>query len=129
MALGLSDEGWSRWRLMGLALAALLIIIVPALTLQRLSTQSVASAHWVAHTHAVGARLYNLQADIRDVESAALTLSKGIDSPALQQRMGQADRVTDNLRELAGLVSDSPEQLVRIVKMESMLERRMALAK
>ncbi len=129
MALGLSDEGWSRWRLMGLALAALLIIIVPALTLQRLSTQSVESANWVAHTHAVGARLYNLQADIRDVESAALTLSKGIDSPALQQRMDRADRVTDNLRELAGLVSDSPEQLVRIGKMESMLERRMALAK
>lgn len=115
--------------MLGLGLAALLIIVVPALTLQRLTADSVNAANWVAHTQAVGARLYNLQADIRDVESAALTLSKGIDSQALQQRLHTADGIGDNLRELARLVSDSPEQLVRIGKMESMLERRMALAK
>ena len=115
--------------MLGLGLAALLIIVVPALTLQRLTADSVNAANWVAHTQAVGARLYNLQADIRDVESAALTLSKGINSQALQQRLHTADSISDNLHELARLVSDSPEQLVRIGKMESMLERRMALAK
>ncbi len=129
MALRFTDEDWNRWRLIGLALAALLIITVPALTLLRLTNESVASANWVAHTQAVGARLYNLQADIRDVESAALTLSKGIDTPALRQRMRQADRISVNLNELSQLVSDSPEQLMRIGKMDSMLERRMALAK
>ena len=115
--------------MLGLGLAALLIIVVPALTLQRMTADSVNAANWVAHTQAVGARLYNLQADIRDVESAALTLSKGINSQALQQRLHTADSISDNLHELARLVSDSPEQLVRIGKMESMLERRMALAK
>ncbi|MEN5206912.1 ATP-binding protein [Stenotrophomonas terrae] len=129
MATRLTDDDWSRWRLLGLGLAALLIIVVPALTLQRLTADSVNAANWVAHTQAVGARLYNLQADIRDVESAALTLSKGINSQALQQRLHTADSISDNLHELARLVSDSPEQLVRIGKMESMLERRMALAK
>lgn len=129
MATRLTDDDWSRWRLFGLGLAALLIIVVPALTLQRLSSDSVNAANWVAHTQAVGARLYNLQADIRDVESAALTLSKGIDSQALQERLHTADRIGVNLSELAQLVRDSPEQLVRIGKMESMLERRMALAK
>lgn len=129
MALRFTDEDWNRWRLIGLALAALLIITVPALTLLRLTNESLASANWVAHTQAVGARLYNLQADIRDVESAALTLSKGIDTPALRQRMRQADRISVNLNELSQLVSDSPEQLMRIGKMDSMLERRMALAK
>ncbi len=129
MALRFTDEDWNRWRLIGLALAALLIITVPALTLLRLTNESVASANWVAHTQAVGARLYNLQADIRDVESAALTLSKGIDTPALRQRMRAADRISVNLNELSQLVSDSPEQLMRIGKMDSMLERRMALAK
>ena len=129
MATRLTDDDWSRWRLFGLGLAALLIIVVPALTLQRLSSDSVHAANWVAHTQAVGARLYNLQADIRDVESAALTLSKGIDSPALQERLHTADRIGVNLSELAQLVNDSPEQLLRIGKMESMLERRMALAR
>lgn len=129
MATRLTDDDWSRWRLYGLGLAALLIIVVPALTLQRLAADSINAANWVAHTQAVGARLYNLQADIRDVESAALTLSKGIESPALQERLQMADRINLNLRELAQLVSDSPEQLVRIGKMESMLERRMALAR
>jgi len=129
MATRLTDDDWSRWRLYGLGLAALLIIVVPALTLQRLAADSINAANWVAHTQAVGARLYNLQADIRDVESAALTLSKGIESSALQERLQMADRINLNLRELAQLVSDSPEQLVRIGKMESMLERRMALAR
>ncbi|AMJ56260.1 MULTISPECIES: ATP-binding protein [Stenotrophomonas] len=129
MATRLTDEDWSRWRLLGLGLAALLIIVVPALTLQRLTADSVNAANWVAHTQAVGARLYNLQADIRDVESAALTLSKGIRSPALEQRLLTADNIDENLNELALLVSDSPEQLVRIGKMDSMLDRRMALAK
>ncbi len=129
MVTRLTDDGWSRWRLYGLGLAALLIIVVPALTLQRLAADSVNASNWVVHTQAVGARLYNLQADIRDVESAALTLSKGIDSPALQERLQTADRIGVNLTELAQLVSDSPEQLVRIGKMDSMLERRMALAR
>ena len=129
MAGRLTDDDWSRWRLLGLGLAALLIIVVPALTLQRLTADSVNAANWVAHTQAVGARLYNLQADIRDVESAALTLSKGIDSTALQERLHTADRIGVNLSELAQLVRDSPEQLLRIGKMESMLERRMAQAK
>lgn len=123
-----TDDGWDRWRLGGLALAAVLIIVVPALTLRQLASESVDAANWVAHTQAVGARLYNLQADIRDVESAALTLSKGIDSPALRERMGQLKRIDANLDELARLVSDSPEQLVRIGRIESMLERRMQLA-
>ena len=129
MASRFTDDDLSRWRLIGLALAALLIIIVPALTLQRLSSESVDAANWVAHTQTVGARLYNLQADIRDVESAALTLSKGIESPALRERLQRADSIGANVAELTRLVSDSPDQLVRIGKIDSLLERRMALAK
>jgi PAS domain S-box-containing protein len=124
-----TDDGWDRWRLIGLGLAAFLIIVVPALTLRQLSRESVNAANWVSHTQSVGARLYNLQADIRDVESAALTLSKGIKSPALEERLNQIDRMEANLQELAKLVSDSPEQLVRIGRIELMLERRMELAR
>jgi len=129
MAYRFTDEGWDRWRFAGLGLAALLIVVVPSLLLLQISRDSVNAANWVAHTQAVSARLYILQADIRDVESAALTLSKGVESDALQQRLRRADHVGQTLDELSSLVSDSPEQLVRIGRISSMLERRMALAK
>jgi len=129
MAYRFTDEGWDRWRFAGLALAALLIVVVPSLLLLQLSRDSVNAANWVAHTQAVSARLYVLQADIRDVESAALTMSKGVESDALRQRLRRADYIEQTLGELSNLVSDSPEQLVRIGRITSMLERRMALAK
>ena len=129
MAYRFTDEGWDRWRFAGLGLAALLIVVVPSLLLLQLSRDSVNAANWVAHTQAVSARLYVLQADIRDVESAALTMSKGVESDALRQRLRRADYIGQTLGELSNLVSDSPEQLVRIGRITSMLERRMALAK
>lgn len=129
MAYRFTDEGWDRWRFAGLALAALLIVVVPSLLLSQISRDSVNAANWVAHTQAVSARLYVLQADIRDVESAALTMSKGVESDALRQRLRRADYIGQTLGELSNLVSDSPEQLVRIGRITSMLERRMALAK
>ncbi|MQP75847.1 PAS domain S-box protein [Stenotrophomonas sp. MYb238] len=129
MAYRFTDEGWDRWRFAGLGLAALLIVVVPSLLLLQLSRDSINAANWVAHTQAVGARLYVLQADIRDVESAALTLSKGVESDALRERLRRADSIDVTLAELSNLVSDSPEQLVRIGRITSMLERRMALAK
>ncbi|HBN53923.1 MAG TPA: histidine kinase [Stenotrophomonas sp.] len=129
MAYRFTDEGWDRWRFAGLGLAALLIVVVPSLLLLQLSRDSINAANWVAHTQAVGARLYVLQADIRDVESAALTLSKGVQSDALRERLRRADSIDVTLAELSNLVSDSPEQLVRIGRITSMLERRMALAK
>ncbi len=129
MAYRFTDEGWDRWRFVGLGLAALLIVVVPSLLLLQLSRDSINAANWVAHTQAVGARLYVLQADIRDVESAALTLSKGVESDALRERLRRADSIDVTLDELSNLVSDSPEQLVRIGRITSMLERRMALAK
>ncbi|MCL7715036.1 sensor histidine kinase [Stenotrophomonas mori] len=129
MRVRFTDDARDRWRFAGLGLAALLIVTVPSLLLLRLSHESVNAANWVAHTQAVSARLYILQADIRDVESAALTLSKGVESEALQQRLQRADDISDTLQELSRLVSDSPAQLLRIGRMSSMLERRMALAK
>ncbi len=129
MVYRFTDEGWDRWRFAGLGLAALLIVLVPSLMLLQLSRESVNAANWVAHTQAVSARLYILQADIRDVESAALTLSKGVQSDALHLRLQRADHVNRTLDELSRLVSDSPEQLLRIGRMSSVLEQRMALAK
>jgi len=129
MALVFSDDIWDRWRLPALALAAAAIIVVPWLTLRKLQQDSEQAMAWVSHTQAVGVALQQLQADVRDVESAALTLSKGVDAPGLRERMARADEIPGRLAELGRMTRDNPDQLIRIGRIESMLEGRMALAR
>ncbi len=129
MALVFSDDIWDRWRLPALALAAAAIIIVPWLTLRQLQRDNEQAMAWVSHTQAVGVALQQLQADVRDVESAALTLSKGVDAPGLRGRMAKANDIPGRLTELARMTRDNPDQLIRIGRIESMLEGRMALAR
>jgi len=129
MALVFSDEIWDRWRLPALGLAAIAIIVVPWLTQRKLQQENANAMEWVSHTQQVGVALYQLQADVRDVESAALTMSKGIDAPGLRERMAQTNDIPTRLSKLAMLTQDNPDQLVRIGRIESMLERRMELAK
>ena len=129
MALVFSDDIWDRWRLPALALAAAAIIVVPWLTLRQLQQDRDDAMAWVNHTQAVGVALQQLQADVRDVESAALTLSKGVDAPGLRERMAKANDLPGRLAELGRMTRDNPEQLIRIGRIESMLEGRMALAR
>lgn len=129
MALVFSDDIWDRWRLPALALAAAAIIVVPWLTLRKLQQDSADAMAWVNHTQAVGLALQQLQADVRDVESAALTLSKGVDAPGLRERMAKANDLPGRLAELGRMTRDNPDQLIRIGRIESMLEGRMALAR
>ncbi|WP_313415215.1 ATP-binding protein [Stenotrophomonas sp.] len=129
MALVFSDDIWDRWRLPALALAAAAIIVVPWLTLRKLQHDSEQAMAWVNHTQAVGVALQQLQADVRDVESAALTLSKGVDAPGLRERMARANEIPGRLAELGRMTRDNPDQLIRIGRIESMLEGRLAVAR
>ncbi|ENE1253530.1 MULTISPECIES: sensor histidine kinase [Stenotrophomonas] len=129
MALVFSDDIWDRWRLPALALAAAAIIAVPWLTLRKLQQDNEQAMAWVNHTQAVSVALQQLQADVRDVESAALTLSKGVDAPGLRERMARANDIPGRLAELGRMTRDNPDQLIRIGRIESMLEGRMALAR
>ncbi|MEG0183946.1 MAG: CHASE3 domain-containing protein, partial [Stenotrophomonas sp.] len=129
MALVFSDDLWDRWRLPALALAAVAIIVVPWLTLRKIADDNVQAMQWVSHTQDVGVAVYQLQADVRDVESAALTMSKGLDAPGLRERLGQAKDIPQRLARLAELTRDNPDQLIRIGRIQSMVERRMELAR
>ncbi|EMT5437050.1 PAS domain-containing protein [Stenotrophomonas maltophilia] len=129
MALVFSDDIWDRWRLPALALAAAAIIAVPWLTLRKLQQDNEQAMAWVNHTQAVSVALQQLQADVRDVESAALTLSKGVDAPGLRERMARANDIPGRLAKLGRMTRDNPDQLIRIGRIESMLEGRMALAR
>lgn len=129
MALVFSDDIWDRWRLPALALAAAAIIVVPWLTLRKLQQDNEQAMAWVNHTQAVGVALQQLQADVRDVESAALTLSKGVDAPGLRERMAKANEIPGRLAELGRMTRDNPDQLIRIGRIESMLDGRLAVAR
>jgi CHASE3 domain. len=85
------------------------------------------AAGWVTHTQAVGTAVYRLQANVRDAESAAYTLSKGIDTPEVRDRYARAEQIKPVLRELEQLLQDNPRQLVRVGRIESVLEQRTAL--
>ena len=129
MGLAFEDDIGDRWRLPALALAAAAIIVVPWLTQRHLQQESEAAMAWVTHTQQVGVAAQQLQADVRDVESAALTLSKGVDVPGLRERMAKADEIPGKLSALATMTRDNPDQLIRIGRIESMLDGRMALAR
>ncbi|HEL4234593.1 TPA: ATP-binding protein [Stenotrophomonas maltophilia] len=129
MAQVFSDDVWDRWRLPALALAAAAIIVVPWLTLRKLQQDNEQAMAWVSHTQAVGVALQQLQADVRDVESAALTLSKGVDAPGLRERMAKANEIPGRLAQLGRMTRDNPEQLIRIGRIESMLDGRLAVAR
>ena len=116
-------------RMAVLAMTAVLIIVLPWLLMRGLWDRAQQATARVDHTQVVGSVLYQLQADIRDFESAALTLSKGVSNPQLQQRMGIADTFPATLKELSALVQDNPEQLVRIGQIQNRLEQRVQLAR
>lgn len=129
MALVFSDDIWDRWRLPALALAAAAIIVVPWLTLRKLQQDNEQAMAWVTHTQQVTVALQQLQTDVRDIESAALTLSKGVDAPGLRERMAKANDIPERLAELGRMTRDNPDQLIRIGRIQSMLEGRMGVAR
>uniref|UniRef100_UPI0033409000 sensor histidine kinase n=1 Tax=Stenotrophomonas lactitubi TaxID=2045214 RepID=UPI0033409000 len=129
MALVFSDDIWDRWRLPALALAAAAIIVVPWLTLRKLQLDNEQAMGWVTHTQQVTVALQQLQTDVRDIESAALTLSKGVDAPGLRERMGRANDIPAQLAELGRMTRDNPDQLIRIGRIQSMLEGRLEVAR
>jgi len=116
-------------RLALLALAAILIIVLPWLLMRGLWDRSQLATERVDHTQVVGTLLYRLQADIRDFESAALTLSKGVSTPELHQRMQLADSFDATLAELASRIQDNPAQLLRVGQIQARLQRRVHLAR
>ena len=116
-------------RLWMLALTAALIIVLPWLLMRGLWDRAQDATARVEHTQSVGTLLYRLQADIRDFESAALTLSKGVSNPDLLQRMALADTFPATLELLAEQLHDKPAQLVRIGQIKARLQRRVELAR
>lgn len=120
--------GSDQVRLAALALAAILIIVLPWLLMRGLWDRALQASAEAGHSHDIGTLLYRLQADVRDFEVAALALSKGVQSEQVQQRMPLAESFDDTLGALVPLLQDNPEQLLRVGQIQERLHRRVFLA-
>jgi PAS domain S-box-containing protein len=129
MQITAKNDAWDRWRLPLLVLAVVLIVILPSLLLRQMSDSTLHAADWVSHSQEVTAELSKLEANMRDMESAALAMSHDVDSPVLRARLAESRAaIAPTIARLAELTRDNPDQQVRIGRLQSTLERRSLLA-
>ncbi|WP_369936363.1 sensor histidine kinase [Xanthomonas tesorieronis] len=129
MQITAKHDAWDRWRLPLLALAVVLIVILPSLLLRQMSESTLLAADWVSHSQEVTATLSRLEADMRDMESAAMAMSHEVDSPILRARFRESRAsIAPTIARLVELTRDNPDQQVRIGRLQSTLERRSLLA-
>jgi PAS domain S-box-containing protein len=129
MQITAKHDAWDRWRLPLLALAVVLIVILPSLLLRQMSDSTLRAADWVSHSQEVTATLSNLEANMRDMESAAMAMSHDVDSPILRARFNESrTAMAPAMARLVELTRDNADQQVRIGRLQSTLERRGLLA-
>ncbi|HEY0333388.1 MAG TPA: ATP-binding protein [Stenotrophomonas sp.] len=124
-----SDDVWDRWRLPALVVAIFLIVVVPSLLLQQMARSAEQASGWVVHSQQVRQLSQVLESSVRDVESAAMMRSHGVELPVLNERMRQGRANAEKaIAELIVQTRDNPEQQVRMGRLQSTIERRMTLS-
>jgi PAS domain S-box-containing protein len=113
-----------------LMLMASLVVIVAAgfLVRQKASNDTVEAFRWVDHTHEVRASLYELQADLSEMQAAAFAARlTGTNITSSQRYKDARARYNPVLMRLRDLTTDSAEQQERIGMLRERIERRVAL--
>ena len=129
MQTPVNEDVWDRWRLPVLALAIFLIVVVPSLLLQQMARTSDQASNWVVHSQQVRQLSQLLESSVRDLESAAMMRSHGVELPVLNERMRQGRANAEKaVADLINETRDNPEQQVRMGRLQSTIERRMMLA-
>lgn len=119
-----------RWRLPLLVSAVILILLVPFLLIRQWTLGMQEADRWVRHTHEVEAATHGLEALIRETDSIGLALSAGSVNPALRNRLEDTiSRIDPQVQQLAAMSRDNPEQQVLIGRLQSMIERRVDVAR
>ena len=121
----MSSDRAARLRLIGLAVALVLIVLVPYFFAQRRIDEALRAADLVARTAQVRTETMELLYLVRDVEAAAFGIAAGIRQPVLRERVAEnLPRIELQLAALKELVSDNAEQLVRIGRFETVTAAR-----
>jgi len=121
---------WDRWRLPSLVLAALLIVVLPAYMLYALSRDNLQAADWIAHTREVKGTTATLAMTLREMEISAAVISLGADLPPARRRVAEAPEDLDvQMETLVRLTADSPEQQVRLGRLQELIRARTDIAR
>ena len=123
-------HSYVRWRLPLLVSAVVLILLVPFLLIRQWTAGSEEADRWVRHTQEVEAVARGLEALIREMDSLGLAMSVGGRNPVLSGRLEEAiSRIDPQLQQLTAMSRDNPEQQVLIGRLQSMVIRRVDVAR
>jgi len=127
------SKTYVRWRLPVLVALVILILLVPYLLIRQWTAESQDADRWVLHTQQVESAAHRLEALIRETDSLGMALNLVHESPEseldMRARLDRAlERIPPELRKLTELSRDNPNQQVLIGRLQSLIQRRIALA-
>ena len=115
-------------RLIVLFMALVLIIGLAFLIRMRVTSSTINSVEWVAHTHEVKATVFELAAGLNEMEAAAFAAQLDPLSEAAAHRYGEARaRYAPLLQKLRELTLDNPSQQERLGMLRAQIEGRVKL--
>src|SRR5690348_8825591 len=121
-------KGLLRWRVAGLLLAMVVIVVLPYLATRVMADETQQANLWLNHASTVKALTYRIAYLIRDSEAASYRILAGDGDPSTEQRAGGAkSQVPALLAQLRGLTRDNPDQQARIGALESVTNGRIIL--
>ena len=113
-----------------LGLAILLIVVVPALVLQRLASENHEATQAVTHSYQVGAAVRSLRVELREIEQSAMILSMGSGTQRTRDRVRNADAALGKLmQEAIDLTQDNTAQQVRLGQLKELIGRRLSVSR
>ena len=123
-----TGDKWGRWRLPTLAIAILVIVVLPFVFLYSVIQGGQEATERVDHTRQVESTIHSLSSAIRNSEAATLALASGIDTPLVRERLttGTA-HIPIAFEQLTGLTVDNPAQQMRIGELKAVLDQRRQL--
>ena len=122
-----------RWqessvRLIALLMTLILIVGLAYLIRAQVTSSTVNSVEWVAHTHEVEARVFELAASLNEMEASAFASQFDPLSEEAARRYGEARaRYTPILDKLRTLTIDNPAQQERLGMLRAQVEGRVKL--
>ena len=122
-----------RWqessvRLIALLMTLILIVGLAFLIRMQVTSSTVNSVEWVAHTHEVEARVFELASSLNEMEAAAFASQYDPLSQDAAHRYGEARaRYGPILEKLRALTLDNPAQQERLGMLRAQIEGRVKL--
>ena len=118
------------WRFQWLLYAFVAFIVVAPFLLMRQANQRIQDADlMLAHTREVESVASQLLFQVRDLESAAATITAGVDVPNARRRVAESEQAIPPLiRQLVDITLDNPRQQLQVGELRTRILQREQLS-